>query len=46
MIQSRAEMCKLLRKTPKEIDEMDYKDFQDLNIVFKEMGDKNPLFLI
>jgi len=39
----RALMAKLLRKLPSEIDKMDVQDFKDIQIVLKELGDKNPL---
>lgn len=43
---NRVLLCKVLRKTPKEIDDIDYKDIEELMIGLLEMGDKNPLMIL
>lgn len=42
----RAVMCKILRKTPEEIDQCDYQDLVEVGYILDEIGDKNPLFFL
>jgi len=43
---NRATLCKLLRKTPSEIDSIDYRDVEELILIFDELGEKNPLMML
>jgi hypothetical protein len=36
----------MLRKFPSEIDEMDYRDYEEFVTVVSAMGDKNPFMVI
>lgn len=42
----RAIMCKLLRKTPEEIDACDYQDLIECAMILDEIGERNPMFYL
>lgn len=42
----RAYLCKLLRKTPSEIDKEDFKELLEFETIISELGEKNPFIML